>query len=331
VPRRHLLERGCPEVVVNRNALKLVAGGGLLKVIADAAARSGARLHETRTLGDLEIVAQDIARRGTQAVVLAGGDGSYMAGLSALARAYSDRPLPPIALAPGGTVCTIARNLGMRGSATAWAERVVRAACDGTARVAVRPTLRVLDDSGGDRVGFIFGAGLITRFFEVYYDAPQQGLATAARLVGRVFAGSFVGSPLARRVLGPTRCAVRVDGTAHTATEWSLVLASAVRDVGLHLRVPYRAGEELDRFHVVASGLPPRALARQLPRALAGRPLNGEPRVDALASSLRIDFERSDDGYVLDGDLFRAHSATVGAGPVISLLTPPTRPRFGGS
>jgi diacylglycerol kinase (ATP) len=308
------------DVVVNREASRLVGEGGLRRVIVDAAAGAGARVHETRSLGDLEHVARGIAASGSRAVVLAGGDGSYMAGVSALARAYGSGPLPPVAFAPGGTVCTVARNLGMKGSARAYARRIVAGVIDGTAHSEARPTLRVVDDSGGDRVGFIFGSGLVVTFFEAYYAAPRQGLAAAARIVARVFAGSLAGSGYARRLLRPSRCTLVVDGDRHAAHEWSLVLASVVRDVGLHLLVPYRAGEETERFHVVASGLAARALGSQLPRALAGRPLIGEPRIDALARSLRVDFERQMGGYVLDGDLFRAGSANVEAGPLLSLL-----------
>jgi diacylglycerol kinase family enzyme len=308
------------DVVVNREASRLGGEGGLRRVILQAAAGIGARVHETRTLEELEHVARGIAASGSGAVVLAGGDGSYMAGLSALARAYGSGPLPPVALAPGGTVCTVARNLGMKGSARAYARRIVRGVIDGTAHSEARPTLRVVDDSGGDRIGFIFGSGLVVRFFEAYYAAPRQGLAAAARIVGRVFAGSLAGSGYAQRLLQPTRCTLVVDGDAHAGREWSLVLASVVPDVGLHLLVPYRAGREIERFHVVASGLAPRALGSQLPRALVGRPLIGEPRIDALARSLRIDFGSEAGGYVLDGDLFRAGSANVEPGPLLSLL-----------
>ena len=320
--------RAGTDVLVNRSARKLGELDGLRRVIAEAAERGGARLHETRTLAELERVAQEIALRGTDTVVLAGGDGSYMAGLTALwhAHAHAHKPLPPIALAPGGTVCTIAHNLGMRGPARVWASRIVRAACDGTTHIEHRPTLRVRDDRGGDRIGFIFGGGLVMRFFEIYRAVPRQGLGAAARLAAKIFAGSFTGSPLARRVLDPTRCSLVVDDERHPAANWSLVLASVVRDVGLHLLVPYRAGEELERFHVVAAGLASRARGRQLPRALAGRPLVGQPRVDALARSLQVTFERVEDGYVLDGDVFRAGSATVEAGPVISVLSRPAEP-----
>jgi hypothetical protein len=65
-----------------------------------------------------------------------------------------------------------------------------------------------------------------------------------------------------------------------------------------------------------------RALGAQLPRAHSGRPLLGEPRLDALARSLRVGFDGDEaGGYVLDGDVFRARAARVEAGPVVSVLT----------
>ncbi len=284
----------------------------------------------TETLDELVSVARDIAARGTDAVVLVGGDGTTMAAVSSLAAAWSKGvPLPPIALARGGTVCSIARNFGARGSARSWAQRVVLAVCDGSAVTEKRSTLRVRDSSRGERVGFIFGAGLVSRFFEVYDSSPRRGMVTAAMIAGRVFAGSFVRSALSRRILDPVRCTLTVDGVEQPGRAFSLVLASVVRDVGLHLLATYRAGEELERFHVVASGLPARARGRQMPRAHAGRPLTGEPRVDTLARSLTVDFEDAAATYVLDGDVFPAPSVSVDAGPTISLLVPPESSRRG--
>jgi diacylglycerol kinase family enzyme len=240
-----------------------------------------------------------------------------MMGLTALAQAFGDGPMPHIAFAPAGTVCTVARNLGI--VAGAGAQRVLRAACNGTARTTRQSTLRIGDDTGSQRIGFIFGAGLVSRFFEVY-DASPGGLRAAAAIAARVFAGSFVGSSLARRVLDPVACRLTVDESMHAARTWSLVVASVLRDVGLHCLVTYRAGEQSERFHVVASGLPPSALGPQMPRVLAGRPLRGEPRVDALAASLRIDFQEENGGYVLDGDVMRARWVRVQPGPTLSVL-----------
>ena len=84
----------------------------------------------------------------------------------------------------------------------------------------------------------------------------------------------------------------------------------------------YRAGEDPDRFHVVASGQSASRLGAQLPRVLLGRPLRGAPHIDALARSLRLTFETNDGGYVLDGDVWRAREVRVETGPEIRLLLP---------
>lgn len=308
------------EVIVNRNARNLGAASPLRRELLEAAASHGARVHETSTLPELDRLASDLAAVKPRAVVLAGGDGSTMEGLSALARAFPGG-IPPVALAPGGTVETIARNLGMHGSERARCRHVLRAVCEGAAHVRSVATMRVRDDSGGDRVGFIFGAGLVARFFDLYDAAPRQGIGPAAAIAARVMVGSIVGAPLARRVLSPVACRIEVDGEPAPARAWSLVLASVLRDVGLGVHATYRAGEEVDRFHVVASTLPARSLAAQVPRVLTGRPMRGADRVDALARSLRVTFD--DPGtYILDGDAQAAREVRLELGPIVTLLLP---------
>lgn len=243
-----------------------------------------------------------------------------MHGLTALARAFEPGRMPSVGVVPAGTVGTLARNFGLARTSI---RRIVEAA--GTPSTActggsLRATLRVRDGSGAERVGFIFGAGMVAHFFDRYDRSVRPGLAAAAVIAARTFVGSLVGSRFAEQVLAPVRCTLAVDGDRRTETAWSLVVASVVRDLGLHFHVTYRAGREPDRFHVVASGLAPPALGRQMPRVLAGRPLRGDPRVDALARSLRIDFEGPRDSYVLDGDVFQASSVTVDPGPAVRIL-----------
>lgn len=308
-------------VVVNRNARRLRGDSRLRAEIVEAASLSGARVYETRDLSDLAHAAEAMAREGAAAVVLAGGDGTMMAGVTALRRAFGDT-LPPVAMAAAGTVGVIARNLFAEGARDP--VRVVGAVGRGAAHAAhtttKTPTLRVRDDAGGDRVAFIFGAGLVARFFDVYDAAPGQGIGAAAWLAGRAFAGSLVGTPFARRMLSPVGATLHVDGAPRAPRAWSLVLASVVRDVGLGVRATYRAGERLDRFHVVASTQPPRGLAMQVPRVLTGRAMGGAGAVDVLAERLQVTFD-APDGYVLDGDALGARDVTVEAGPVVKIIS----------
>lgn len=307
------------EVIVNRRARHLTGDGGVRKALLDAA-RGRAVVHETRSENELSRAVEGIGVRGARTVILAGGDGSYMAGATALSRVFGEA-IPRVGFAPGGTVSTVARNWGFHGSSQVYAARLVRAACDGTARSTRRPTLRVRDDRGGDRVGFIFGAGLVARFFDAYYARDTQGPAAAAAIVARVFAGSFFGGELARRVLARAPGTLVVGGKRQESQAFSLIAASVVRDLGLHMRLLYRAGEEMDRFHLVASSLPARALGPQLPRVLAGKRLSGEAHVDTLACEAELTFTDAPGGYVLDGDVFPAGRVTVSAGPVLDYLS----------
>ncbi len=307
------------DLVLNRNARNLCEGSPIRRALLTAASRHGARLHETRNLAELDAVAWGLAEGGTSAVVLAGGDGSALAGVSALSRVFGGT-VPPIALAPGGTVNIVAKNLDpdARGPAPERAARLLRAVCEGTA-IETDPhaarARRRRRRSG--RVHLRRGPGrtLLRRLRR----GPPPGRAVAARLATRAFLGSLVGTPFARRVLTPVACRVEVDGVARPSPAWSLVLASVVKDVGLGIRATYRAGESHERFHVVASTLSPRGLASQLPRVMTGRPMVGDDHVDALARVLRVSFAELD-SYVVDGDACRAREVTVAPGPVVTVL-----------
>ena len=124
---------------------------------------------------------------------------------------------------PAGTFSTIAKNLDIPRRTLPHAIKVLEAAIEGRARVRAHATLRVRDAAGGDRLGFIFGTGLVAQFFEVYDALPDQGMVSAATLVGRLFAGSFTGSELAEKVLRRCHCeSTSTPGRSNTRnTAWS--------------------------------------------------------------------------------------------------------------
>lgn len=338
-------------IIVNRVARELAREGaagsagarGLLDTLRSK--RAGVRVVETSSMADLDAAAEEIAREVPEAVVLAGGDGSYMAGVTALAGAFTaaghnEDALPPIALAPGGTVSTVARNWGFQGGglmsggsrdAATYTSLLLDAMTAGRAKERARPSLRCTDDEA-TRIGFIVGAGLVSRFFEVYEEEGSSGYRGAVKIVARVFAGSFAKGRLAERILSPVSCTLSVDGVRAPFDQTSLVCASVVRDLGIGMRLLYRAGESTERFHVVATPLRPSRLGPQLPLVLAGRALIGAQNVDTLARELTLDFVRDGDGgdedvgsndgaYVLDGELFRTHSLRVTAGPVLRIVS----------
>lgn len=320
-------------VIANRNALHLRQKGPLLETLRGARSRT-VDLHETHSLDELRAVVARIPSLRPRGVVFAGGDGTLMAGLTALARVYGADPLPDIAVAPGGTVCTVGRNFGVRGNYASYTHHLLQRLARGTAVPHVTRVLSVRDLALGEegpgreppqaKLGFIFGFGLVSSFFELYYGSgPRLGLGAAARIVGRVFAESFFAGPLARRVLSPQAAEVTTDGVRAPYPGYSLFVASVLKNLGLHMHLTYRAQTRHDRFHVVASALGPAALGPQLPRVLAGRALTGDG-LNTLAEHVAVRFTARDGapggrGYILDGELFDAEHVEVSLGPEITL------------
>ncbi|WP_437325075.1 diacylglycerol kinase family protein [Sorangium sp. So ce381] len=323
------------DVIVNTTARRYRAKPSLIDRMAVACA-GAAELHPTSNVAELAEVCERLARRGTDLVALSGGDGSFMAGVTALTRAFGERSLPPLVLLPGGTVATVARNWGMTGDPAVLLARMVSqvrglrsgAAIQGAVR---RPTLRVRATTRGgveERIGFIFGTGLVASFFDVYYERGGDGYGAAARIVARVFIESFYGGAYARRVLDPLPCTIDVEGRQLAPRAWSLICSSAVRDLGIHMLVTYRAGEDLDRPHLVASALPPRELGPRAPLVLAGRRIGGRDHFDDLVQDFTVRFgaepsaaSLGDGPYILDGDPLRASEIRVSAGPAIDVLS----------
>ena len=141
-----------------------------------------------------------------------------------------------------------------------------------------------------ERIGFIFGTGLVASFFDEYYADGARGYAGAAAIVARVFAESFVGGRYARSVLDPLPCTIEVDGRALPPRAWSLVCASVVRDLGIHMQVTYRAGEDPARLHLVASPLGPGALGPRAPLVLLGKRIGGRQHFDDLVRAFTVRF-----------------------------------------
>ncbi|MCC6214979.1 MAG: hypothetical protein IT376_08930 [Polyangiaceae bacterium] len=313
-------------VLVNARAGGVARHPGLAERLLRAAAGLGA---VTRSEAELARALPSLLARAPRAWVVVGGDGTLRATVSALhaLEPRSDR-WPSLLLAQGGTVCTIARDVGPIAPPL---ETLRRALAGRAGREIAHATLRVdtEDELPGSlaevaapartRVGFIVGTGLVARFFEAYQAAGEPGLGWAARTAAVTFASALGVGGSAARLLAPLPCAMEVDGVPQPGSAWSLVLVSTVRDVGLGFRVTYRAGEASDRVHVVASSLPPRELGRQALRVLAARPLRGHDAVDRLAASVALDFGLAPGPWVLDGDLVRARRVVVRPGPAVRL------------
>ncbi len=307
-----------PHFIVNMQARQLRRNASLLRAFRRVA-EGRCVMHETNSLQQLADCSDIIARERPDLVLIAGGDGSLTAGLSALSERLGDDGLPAIAPIPAGTAGTVGRNWGIVGRPIARVQRLL----SGPPEIALKPTLAIesfnaQEDVTERRLGFIVGTGLIARFFRLYYAAGAPGYSGSAKVAAHIFLSSLVKGAKAREVLTPMPCRLTVDGVEQKAQAWSLICASVVKNLGLHMMLTYRAGEAPSMPHLVASCLPPGQLGPRAPLVLAGRPLGGKGHVDTLVTDSTIRFAKRD-AFVLDGDLIEAHGFHVRAGPMIQL------------
>ena len=226
-------------------------------------------------------------------------------------------PLPMVAILRGGTVNTVAHNIGLKGRPDEILARVVEQYRSG--QEIPHSDLDLLEVNS--MYGFLFGACMPGRFFEAYYGGPTTGATWASVLAMRTVASAVARGAFAKWMFSPIPAQVTVDGRPLDSQAFTLLVAATVQNVGIGVRVPYRAGTVPGRFHLVASSLPMMNLVGQFARVFAGRPLRGEPHTDTLAKKAEIKFEETQT-YTLDGDLFRAERIQLAAGPRVSILRP---------
>ena len=306
-------------VLVNPRARGVRRDPGLA---ARLAAVVGARGEVITTSPErLPEVCRTLCARGAALVALCGGDGTGQATITELLRAYraGGRAAPSLALLRGGTVNTVARNLGIIGDPARILASITLALDRGLALP--RITQPILSVNG--RHGFLFAAALGARFLELYYEAAEPGPARAAYLAARVSSSALVGGALATRLFRPAGVAITVDEDEPVYLSARLLVASTVVDVGVGMRICPRATALPDRFQLIASGLAPSEMARQLPAVLAGRALVGTPHLDRLAARALLQFD-SDEPYTLDGELFRAREITIALDAPLSIVRAPT-------
>jgi diacylglycerol kinase (ATP) len=217
-----------------------------------------------------------LREREPEVLALVGGDGTVGGTLTQLLERWPADTRPAVALAPGGTVNTIARALGARGGPDVYLRRLAER---GAREVSLRPLVRVRADHGDARSGMIFAMGAAVRWLEIYYGDSSLGVRGAASVVGRVLASTSVGGALARRVFAPAPASIEVDGEPLDLARFTVLGASSVRDVGLGFRPFHSAGRDPERFHFLASEAGAVRLALELPAFRLG--------LDAPGSCLR--------------------------------------------
>ena len=256
-----------------------------------------------------------------------GGDGTAHFVLTAFARAYGEAPLPPVALLPGGSMNTVARGTGIRGSAEAVLQRIVARRRAGLHQPTVERDLLTVEPDGGPPLrGFLFGTGCVVAFLEAYYAPPGPSPARAALLAARAVLSALVGGRLARTLGRREPVEVLADGERWPKGDYLAVLAGSSPELGLGFRPFARCDEQPGFFHAVGVTGSAYRLALAAPRIRLGLPWRRRVAMDAVARDLVLE-PLAPLRFTVDGDLYRAERRLrVSTGPPLLLLADRSAP-----
>ncbi len=263
--------------------------------------------------------AHNVAEERPSVIGVHGGDGTLHWTLTALLRAYRDRPLPPLALLPGGTMNVVASSLDIESKPEKMLEQLAVDERAGTAPELVkRHCLKVQDE-----YGFVFGTGLIANFLEEYYAKGEYGAGRALWVLARSVSSEVVGGAYSRHIFRRFQGRVLVDGQR---LPWNALLglgAATVPEVGLGFRMIHRAGDHPHRFGVLAMHSSPLALTLDLAAVRQGRGISPRRAWSEVATHIVIEPDGPETLYTVDGDLYRARgNLTIELGPELSFVRP---------
>lgn len=243
-------------------------------------------------------------------VVVNGGDGTVQTVLTSLMRSSIDR-LPLLAVLPGGTTNTTARNVGYGSKPLAALGTLLAESADG--RLAGRIERRALvcaDLDDGPQYAMMFGAGA------VYHGIVfARGQLASHGMRGQLGAGVALATFLTRVFTGragtmfPALAAdVRLDGVALPPASYFGILVSTMDRQFLGVSPYWGVGPGPLRFSAMRDR--PQHLARAIVPALRGRqspwldPAYGyrSHNVDEVVLTFR-------GGFTLDGELFESEGS----------------------
>jgi len=303
-----------PDFAVVSNPASRRNRRGLADVAAVLEAWPGVAHHVLERFDDLPGVVASLRRRGTDCIVVNGGDGTVQAVLGALLGAPAPGGLPLLAVLPGGTSNTICGDVGLEGRrGPALARLLAGAAARGidAARLVERAVLRV--DYRRDRAplhGMLFGAAGITRGIQCHRRLmpwPWLPDPVATLIMLALLAGSaLTGGRIAREVLAGEPIGIEVDGEPLGAEHHAVLLASTLERIVLGSRPFWGEGPGAVRLTRVL--YPPRRLLRSLPRLLFGRDRRALPACYRSCNASRVAMAITS-AFTLDGEFYEPDAA----------------------
>lgn len=302
------LDRPVRVAVINNPASGYNRRRHRMASMLDELRRSGIEHAEADSLDGLIASTQRLLAHEVELIVVNGGDGTVQAVLTGMFRAPRPANIPVVAVLPGGTTNTTARNVGFGTRPEQALREVIDAAADGRlpGKIQRHHVLKVERDSApGPLYAMFFGAGAVyhgIRFSKEYVESRGLRGEIGAGVVLAVFLGRII-TGQGGKLFPPLHARAVIDGGAAMDDELLGILTSTMdrQFLGLH---PYW-GREHGPIHYSALSYSARSPVRAALSVMRGKPNRfvrpelGYRSHNASSIELQID-----SGFTLDGELF---------------------------
>jgi diacylglycerol kinase (ATP) len=274
---------------------------------------------ETKNINELPKVAEDFLRRKLDILAINGGDGTLHQVLSAFIKVYGETPLPKVMTLRGGTMNTMSNALKIKGQSIGILKAAVQKYREAEPMKELKQNLLKIND----KYGFMSGAGVVANFLDAYYSYPNPGPWAAVKLVTTGVASGVTGGELAKKLFEPAPIRVTIDGKQLEPEEFSGVLGCTIKEVGLGLKPTFRAGDEPDAFHFIATTISPFAFALRVPGFWFKRDWV-HPKVQHSGVTKEVIVEPLKPiRFTVDGEMYSTRSPLCfSIGPTVSVVTP---------
>ncbi|MBW2700016.1 MAG: hypothetical protein JRF33_04280 [Deltaproteobacteria bacterium] len=272
----------------------------------------------TQKIQDLDEMMLLFKRQDIDILAINGGDGSNSHALTAMVKAYGEKPLPRIALLRGGTMNIAANSCKIKGTPAGLMMNLVQKFRNGTPFETVwRDTLEV-----EGRYGFVFGNGFIHGFLEAVYADDKKTVWTTTKVFGRVFGSALTGSQFAKQLFSRIHARVWADEKPLPYTTFAALAASTVEQIGMNFKPFFRSQERPHSFHLLGAICSPIRFASALPRLYTARKVSEKKLIELVASKVRIVSDQPV-VYTLDGENFTSktgNSLNLQTGPRLEIV-----------
>ena len=173
------------------------------------------------------------------------------------------------------------------------------------------------------------GSGLSANFIQAYDEGEEHGPIKASKLILKGVSSALFGTNYADKLVEPVRAKIWISGRELPSAQYTLILASSLREVGLGFKPTYFAGKKDGFFHFIGGNLSAClcdarrqafSIVKNLPNMWVGKPMKGRELYDEVCREVWVKPE-SEFQLMVDGDVLRlAEDVKITTGPMLRFL-----------